>query len=75
VRHGPCADESCGHARCGQKRQVAAAVCAYCKKPVGYSRHWQPSMFRGFVHQSCQNAYEGQDAVQNQKRLADAHIN
>lgn len=37
-KHGPCADENCGHKLCSQAREMAAAKCAICQTPLGFDR-------------------------------------
>mgnify|MGYP001609349465 CR=1 FL=1 len=62
---GPCVNE-CQHIDCKQTREMAAAPCVYCDKPIGYETyfyqhaeqiHVQPTVGRrlptGFAHARC----------------------
>ena len=62
-KKGPCL--SCNHSDCSATRQMAAAVCPYCNKPIGYSTRFYETDEFGLVHASC---YE--DAVE-QARATD----
>jgi hypothetical protein len=48
---GPCA-EPCHHKDCAETRGMAAALCVYCGKPIGYDeRFYQEG--RALSHAEC----------------------
>ena len=51
---GPCED-ACGHRDCARTRQMAATVCRFCEKPIGYDRRFYqgPEGPDDLDHASC----------------------
>ena len=51
TKHGPCRSR-CKHVDCNCSRHDAAAVCRFCKKPIGYGTRFYREA-RGLVHAVC----------------------
>ena len=52
---GPC-EEGCSHTDCAETRTMAAGLCAYCGKPIGYQvRYYRRANFDppAFDHARC----------------------
>ncbi len=50
---GPCVD-ACKHRDCAATREMAAASCRFCVKPIGYDvRFYREGNGSGLVHASC----------------------
>ncbi len=35
TEYGPC-EEPCAHRDCAESRHMAAAICRFCERPIGY---------------------------------------
>ncbi len=49
---GPCASP-CAHTDCDASRRMAADICPYCKKPIGYDRHFYELPPSVLAHANC----------------------
>ncbi len=52
--YGPCV-EACTHRDCAQSRMMAAKICRFCKRPIGYNAlfYSDPEDTNGLVHAGC----------------------
>ena len=55
TEYGPCKGE-CGHIDCLATRNMAAEVCHWCDKAIGYDRRFYDCRHEGngYVHAGCE---------------------
>ena len=52
TKTGPCKGE-CAHKDCAGTRSMAATLCLYCKKPIGYGVRFYRTEADGLAHALC----------------------
>jgi len=52
TKFGPCKGE-CSHPDCACTREMAAALCIYCGKPIGYDTKLCGNHEKGYAHFIC----------------------